>query len=187
MPFGAFVSFRSDKALARVNYRDMGTEELGSVYESLLELQPAVDAALWTFGFIGDANSEKTRGSERKLTGSYYTPSTLVNQLIKSALEPVLVQAIADRPEDPRAAILNLKVLDPACGSGHFLLAAARRMAAEIARIEAGSDISDEIARQHAPPRGRSALYLRRRPESTRGRAVQNGTLDRNSGGPVGR
>ena len=142
--------FRSDKALARVNYRDMGTEELGSVYESLLELQPVVDAALWTFGFIGDGNSEKTRGSERKLTGSYYTPSTLVNQLIKSALEPVLAQVIADRPEDPRAAILNLKVLDPACGSGHFLLAAARRMAAEIARIEAGSDISDEIARQHA-------------------------------------
>ena len=144
--------FRSDQALARVNYRDMGTEELGSVYESLLELQPVVDvnAAPWTFGFIGDGNGDKTRGSERKLTGSYYTPSALVNELIKSALEPVLTQAVADHPENPRAAILNLKVLDPACGSGHFLLAAARRMAAEIARIEAGTDTSDEAARQHA-------------------------------------
>ena len=144
--------FRSDTALARVNYRDMGTEELGSVYESLLELQPVLDvnSAPWTFGFIGDRNGKRIRGSERKLTGSYYTPSTLVNELIKSALEPVLAQAIADRPEDPRAAILNLKVLDPACGSGHFLLAAARRLAAEIARIEASSDTSDEVARQHA-------------------------------------
>ena len=144
--------FRSDQALARVNYRDMGTEELGSVYESLLELQPVVDvnATPWTFGFIGDGNGEKARGSERKLTGSYYTPSALVNELIKSALEPVLTQAVADHPENPRAAILNLKVLDPACGSGHFLLAAARRMAAEIARIESGTDTSDEAARQHA-------------------------------------
>ena len=144
--------FRSDQALARVNYRDMGTEELGSVYESLLELQPVVDvnATPWTFGFIGDGNGDKTRGSERKLTGSYYTPSALVNELIKSALEPVLTQAVADHPENPRAAILNLKVLDPACGSGHFLLAAARRMAAEIARIESGTDTSDEAARQHA-------------------------------------
>ena len=144
--------FRSDKTLARVNYRDMGTEELGSVYESLLELQPVVDVNTtpWTLGFIGDGNGEKTKGSERKLTGSYYTPSTLVNELIKSALEPVLAQAVADRPETPRKAILDLKVLDPACGSGHFLLAAARRMAAEIARIEAGTDTSDEAARQHA-------------------------------------
>ena len=144
--------FRSDQTLARVNYRDMGTEELGSVYESLLELQPVVDvnATPWTFGFIGDGAGKRTRGSERKLTGSYYTPSALVNELIKSALEPVLIQAVTDHPENPRAAILNLNVLDPACGSGHFLLAAARRMAAEIARIDSGTDTSDETARQHA-------------------------------------
>ncbi len=144
--------FRSDAALARVNYRDMGTEELGSVYESLLELQPVLDlnAAPWTFGFAGQENGEKSRGSKRKLTGSYYTPSSLVNELIKSALEPVLAEAVAGHPDNPRKAILDLKVLDPACGSGHFLLAAARRMAAEIARIEAGADTSDEAARQHA-------------------------------------
>ena len=144
--------FSSDKVLVRINYRDMGTEELGSVYESLLELQPTVrvNAKPWTFGFIGDESGENTRGSERKLTGSYYTPSVLVNELIKSVLEPVLSQAVADHPENPRAAILNLKILDPACGSGHFLLAAARRMAGEIVRIESGTDTSDEIARQHA-------------------------------------
>ncbi len=144
--------FRSGDRLARVNYRDMDTEELGSVYESLLELRPVinVDAAPWTFAFIGDGNGKRVKGSERKLTGSYYTPPSLVNELIKSTLDPVIADAVKARPEDPRAAILNLKVVDPACGSGHFLLAAARRLAAEIARIEFGADTSDESTRQHA-------------------------------------
>ena len=144
--------FRSGNSLARVNYRDMDTEELGSVYESLLELRPVidVDASPWTFAFIGDANGERAKGSERKLTGSYYTPPPLVSELIKSTLDPVIADAVKARPEDPRAAILDLKVVDPACGSGHFLLAAARRLAAEIARIESGVDTSDESTRQHA-------------------------------------
>ncbi|MBF0583864.1 MAG: hypothetical protein HQL80_06450, partial [Magnetococcales bacterium] len=46
--------------------------------------------------------------------------------------------------------ILNLKVCDPACGSGHFLLAAARRLAAEISRLQAGFDTPGEQQRQHA-------------------------------------
>ena len=136
----------------RVNYRDMGTEELGSVYESLLELQPVVDVNVtpWAFSFLGDGNEEKVRGSARKLSGSYYTPPTLVTELIKSALEPVLEQAVANHPANPKKAILDLNVIDPACGSGHFLLAAARRMAAEIVRIESDAQSSDEGARQHA-------------------------------------
>ncbi len=144
--------FRSGNGLALVNYRDMDTEELGSVYESLLELRPVigVDATPWTFAFIGDANGERAKGSERKLTGSYYTPPSLVSELIKSTLDPVIADAVNARPEDPRAALLDLKVIDPACGSGHFLLAAARRLAAEIARIESGADTSDERTRQHA-------------------------------------
>ncbi|MDE0175189.1 MAG: N-6 DNA methylase [Defluviicoccus sp.] len=148
----ALAYFRSGSTLARVNYRDMDTEELGSVYESLLELHPVidVDAAPWEFGFAGETNGAETMGSERKLTGSYYTPSTLVNELIKSALEPVMANAVEANPADPRTALLGLKIIDPACGSGHFLLAAARRIAAEVARIEAGSDTPDESARQHA-------------------------------------
>ncbi len=145
-------SFRTEAALVRVNYRDMGTEELGSVYESLLELQPVLDvnSLPWAFSFLGDGNEEKVRGSARKLSGSYYTPPSLVNELIKSALEPVLAQAVADHPANPKKAILDLNVVDPACGSGHFLLAAARRMAAEIVRIESDSESSDESARQQA-------------------------------------
>lgn len=149
----ALSFFRSDHVLVRVNYRDMGTEELGSVYESLLDLHPRIDveARPWVFGFVSDVEAGTTRGSARKLTGSYYTPPSLVNELIKSALEPVMEETIKRHPENPRAALLNLKIIDPACGSGHFLLAAARRMAAELARLETGSDVpDDELVRQRA-------------------------------------
>lgn len=146
----ALCFFRAGAVLARINYRDMDTEELGSVYESLLELQPAinVDANPWRFGFIGDEAEGDTRGSARKLTGSYYTPDELVQELIKSALEPKIAEAM--KAAEPRAALLALKVIDPASGSGHFLLAAARRIAAEVARLDAESDIPEAQAFRHA-------------------------------------
>jgi len=146
----ALCFFRSGAVLARINYRDMDTEELGSVYESLLELQPAikVDASPWRFGFIGDEAEGEARGSARKLTGSYYTPDSLVQELIKSALEPKIAEAL--KAPDPRTALLALKVIDPAAGSGHFLLAAARRIAAEVARLDAESDIPEAQAFRHA-------------------------------------
>ena len=146
----AMCFFRAGAVLARINYRDMDTEELGSVYESLLELQPVinVNANPWGFGFVGDDLEGDTRGSARKLTGSYYTPDELVQELIKSALEPKIAEAL--KAADPRAALLALKVIDLACGSGHFLLAAARRIAAEVARLDADSDIPEAQAYRHA-------------------------------------
>jgi hypothetical protein len=148
----ALAYFRTDAGLTLVNYRDMGAEELGSVYESLLELHPLlrVDASPWSFDLLGASAGDSTKGSVRKITGSYYTPTPLVNELIKSALEPVMAEALSNMPGEPRQALLNLKVLDPACGSGHFLLATARRIAAEIARVSAGADTPDESMRQHA-------------------------------------
>ena len=144
--------FRAERNLARINYRDMDTEELGSVYESLLELRPVINPNVfpWTFAFISDGGDEKVKGSARKLTGSYYTPPSLVSELIKSTLEPVIANAVESNPQDPRTAILKLKVLDPACGSGHFLLAAARRLAQEIVRVESSGSDSEEAARQRA-------------------------------------
>ena len=131
--------FREGAALSRVNYRDMDSEELGSVYESLLELVPemTLSASVRRFGFIGDAEAGSSRGNARKLTGSYYTPDGLVQELIKSALDPVIARTLADNPQAPVRALLELTVCDPACGSGHFLLAAARRIAEEVARLDA--------------------------------------------------
>lgn len=149
----ALAFFQSGGTLNRVNCRDMGTEELGSVYESLLELHPlvSVDAAPWTFSFVGDeAKVTAGKGSERKLSGSYYTPDSLVQELLRSALDPVIEQALRDNPTDPRRALLRLKVLDPACGSGHFLLGAARRLADALARLDSEGDLPDEALRRHA-------------------------------------
>ncbi|ATP52193.1 type II restriction endonuclease [Pseudomonas putida] len=136
----------------RINYRDMDTEELGSVYESLLELIPRINPAAspWQFGFIGDAEGESDQGNARKTSGSYYTPDSLVQELIQSALLPVIDQRLKANPEQPRAALLSIKVCDPACGSGHFLLAAARRLAARLAELDARGDQYTDEQYRHA-------------------------------------
>ena len=148
----ALAFFEDKGSLQRVNYRDMGTEELGSVYESLLELHPVVQVATrpWTFAFAGDDSGGTVKGSERKLSGSYYTPDSLVQELLRSALDPVIERALRDNPTDPRGALLRLRVLDPACGSGHFLLGAARRLADAVARLDMEGDLPDEAARRRA-------------------------------------
>ena len=124
-------------SLAPVDYRNMGSEELGSVYESLLELVPDIDLPARQFGFIGISNEGSTAGNARKLTGSYYTPDALVQELIRSALDPVIAQRLASQPTNPVEALLAMRVIDPACGSGHFLLAAARRLAEQLAQLRA--------------------------------------------------
>ena len=137
--------FRADGGLSRVNYRDMGPEELGSVYESLLELVPDVQGlaspVTARLAFVGDDETDaSTKGNTRKLTGSYYTPDSLVQELIKSALEPVIAQTVKANPERPVEALLSLTICDPACGSGHFLLSAARRLADEVALHRAAAE-----------------------------------------------
>ena len=119
-----------DGAYRAVDYKNLGAEELGSVYESLLELQPELDSTSGTFTL------RAVTGNERKTTGSYYTPHSLVTSLLDTALDLVLDEAA--RKPDPETAILDLKVCDPAVGSGHFLIAAAHRMARRLASIRTG-------------------------------------------------
>jgi hypothetical protein len=115
----------------------MGTEELGSVYESLLELVPRIDLPARTFGFVGITTEGSTSGNARKTTGSFYTPDALVQELIKSALDPVIEARLKENPDRPIDALLSITVCDPSCGSGHFLLAAARRLAEKLAELRA--------------------------------------------------
>ena len=132
--------------LTRVNWRDMETEELGSVYESLLELTPLASADARTFEF---AEGDETKGNARKTSGSYYTPDALVKLLLDSTLDPVLDAAEARGGDDPAGEILKLSIIDPACGSGHFLLGAARRAAGRIAKLRSpGAPSQTEF--QHA-------------------------------------
>ena len=123
----SLVRDREAKAVRQVDYRNLGTRELGSVYESLLELHPEVDVDARTFKLVSAA------GAERKLTGSYYTPESLIERLLDEALNPILDEA--EHSSDPEQALLDLRVLDPACGSGHFLISAGHRIAGRLASV----------------------------------------------------
>ena len=129
-----------------VDYRHLGAEELGSVYESLLELRPTVDLAQRTLTL------QNLAGSERRTTGTYYTPPGLVSALLDSALDPVLDDAVKNAVDraDAEARLLALTVCDAACGSGHFLVAAARRLAQRLAQLRSGEDEPTPADVQHA-------------------------------------
>ncbi|MCA9694894.1 MAG: N-6 DNA methylase [Myxococcales bacterium] len=93
--------------------------ELAALHEALLELQPQLDLGrrqLMPRAAVGHA---------RRTGGSYYTPPTLVERLLDDALDPLLAGRDVDEA-------LALRVCDPACGAGHLLAAAARRLAGRI-------------------------------------------------------
>lgn len=122
-----------------VDWRHLGAQELGSIYESLLELHPEISDNSFKL--------QSAQGNDRKTTGSYYTPTALIESLLETALDPVVDQAL--KAENPEVALLNLKICDPACGSGHFLLAAANRIARRLACLRTGdSEPSVDAARQ---------------------------------------
>jgi len=151
------LSWLSDKtAMLPVNWRAMETEELGSVYESLLELQPQLGDDGKTLVFASETAEQK--GNQRKTTGSYYTPDSLVQALLDTALDPVLDKTETEAT-DPAKALLKLSVIDPACGSGHFLLAAARRIATRLARIRAEGTPSLADFRHALRDVARSCIY----------------------------
>ena len=124
--------------LVKINYSSLDVEEFGSVYEGILEMrpfiQPGVSASEWSFGFVG--------GLDRKSTSSYYTRPDLVQHLIKTALEPVIKEKISSlaTTEEKVKALLNMKVCDPASGSGHIVLAMARTIAWYICTLRTGED-----------------------------------------------
>ena len=92
----------------RISYHDLGVEQLGSVYERVLEHEPAATAR---------RSCSRARRRERKTTGSFYTPQALTEFLVRRTLTPLVEGRTADE-------ILELRVVDPAMGSGAFLVAA---------------------------------------------------------------
>lgn len=124
--------------LIRANYGALNVEEFGSVYEGLLEYEPVIlpDGAQTSFAFKA--------GDERANTGSHYTPDELVQPLIKHSLDYLIAERL--KAPDPQAALLSLRVADVACGSGHILLAAARRIGQELAIVRTGEDQPSPLA-----------------------------------------
>ena len=121
-----------------INYRDLSVQQLGSLYESLLEREPVRTEE----GRV----EVRPNPYARKDSGSFFTPQELVDLIVDRTLKPLAEERLAafekrsdelrvDRrpvPErladllrlDPAEAVLDLKVLDPAMGSGHFLVTA---------------------------------------------------------------
>ena len=130
---------------SRIDFRNLGSEELGSVYESLLELHPTIDPDQRLVSL------DTAAGHERKTTGAYYTPASLIAQVLDDALDPIVEETIAgkDGPE-AEAAILDLTVCDPACGSAHFLVAASHRLAKYVAIARTGDPEPAPMAIQQA-------------------------------------
>ena len=135
------VTQSKGQGLRRVDFAHLGAEELGSIYESLLELVPRLDLEAREFTLVDLA------GNDRKTSGSYYTPSSLIDLVLDEALDPLLDEV--ERAADPEAALLATTVCDPACGSGHFLVAAARRIADRLATIRGRLSDSDPTPADH--------------------------------------
>lgn len=156
----------------RVNFRNLKIDALGSVYESLLEERPMLGPD-GRFAFY----QQTGRGNQRKATGSYYTPPELVAELIKTALLPVIESRLkeaaetrsredtgeAENPGDfatlreapdlrtaLRQAILGIKVVDPACGSGAFLIQALDALAEALLKVDLGDEQPSELQLREA-------------------------------------
>ena len=132
-----------------VNYRDMSVQQLGSIYEHLLEQEPVRDDD----GKI----AVRPNSYARKDSGSFFTPQELVDLIVDRTLKPLAEERLTafearsrelksdrrPRPErlaelhklDPAEAVLDLKVLDPAMGSGHFLVTAVDFLSDYIAEL----------------------------------------------------
>ncbi len=116
-----------------VSYRNLEVQQLGSIYERLLERVPRHEPD----GEITVAISPYAR----KDSGSYYTPQELVDLIVEQTLRPLVeerVRAFRDDPReanDPAEAVLRLRVLDPAMGSGHFLITAIDWLAEQLAAL----------------------------------------------------
>lgn len=114
--------------------------DIGSAYEWLLSLHPHIER-----DNTGNSSYRlrAARRGRRTSTGAFYTPDTLVQHLLDQSLEPLIERAVASAPtaDARRHAILDLRLCDPACGGGNFLLAAAKRLAHRLAaRDDAHAD-----------------------------------------------
>jgi hypothetical protein len=127
----------------QINYRDLGVEQLGAVYERVLDLDPPTARerpAAERRAAEARAVTRVRHSVARKQTGTFYTPQPLAEYVVRRTLAPL----VAGRGADD---ILALRVLDPAMGSGAFLIAACRFLAAAHARalIEEGRASASDL------------------------------------------
>ncbi len=160
-----------------INYRDMSVQQLGSIYERLLEREPVRDE----LGMI----VVRPNSYARKDSGSFYTPQELVDLIVDRTLKPLADERLAafekkskelkrdHRPKDvreaelrdldPAEAVLDLKVLDPAMGSGHFLVTAVDFLSDYVAElVEYVPAVPEWLAGEYASPLVERIAAIRR-------------------------
>ncbi|MCB1432430.1 MAG: restriction endonuclease [Alphaproteobacteria bacterium] len=137
-----------------INYRNLSVQQLGSIYERLLEYEVVRDGAEITV---------RPNIFARKGSGSYYTPDDLVQLILHETLEPLIERhkrSFHDKIEelgkgalpahrrigqlrtlDPATALLDLKICDPAMGSGHFLVSLVDFMADQVIAAMAEAEL----------------------------------------------
>lgn len=122
---------------------------LSAAHEAQLDDEAGLDAAASAFSLRPGPRQA------RRMGGSFYTPLDLVASVLDAALAPLIAAATVDVSGKPRppaeaeAALLALRIVDPACGSGHILVAALHRLAAVLARVRcagAAPEAADLVA-----------------------------------------
>ncbi|MGZ8940955.1 MAG: Eco57I restriction-modification methylase domain-containing protein, partial [Limisphaerales bacterium] len=144
-----------------INYRDLSVQQLGSIYERLLEHEVTREDGEIVI---------RPNISARRSSGSYYTPGDLVALILEETIEPLVsarmnafmvtfeelsASTIAEdrrigklKQLDPAQKLLELKICDPAMGSGHFLVSLVDYLADQViaAMAEAESLVADYVS-----------------------------------------
>lgn len=142
-----------------INYRNLSVQQLGSIYERLLEYDVVLD---------GEKLEIRPNVFARKKSGSYYTPDDLVQLILSETMQPLITSIKADfhskieelgkgelaphqkigqlKIVDPASKLLELKIVDPAMGSGHFLVSLVDFLSDRViaAMAEAGEEVNRE-------------------------------------------
>jgi len=121
-----------------LDYSALETRHLGSIYEHLLEYHLTIK---------NKKISELPDPKDRRISASYYTPDYIVNYIVSKNIEPLISEIVANNPDKNTQLekILSLKILDPAMGSGHFLIGAVNYLAKRICEIEYGEVREKEL------------------------------------------
>ena len=136
----SLTTVRTGRMRMHVDYRNLGVEELGAVYESLLDYTLTIAATpIGSEGRVVPAGHAylAALSTERADLASYYTPSDLVDLLLARSLDPLIEERLAAAGTDlasQERALLSLKVMDPACGSAAILIGALGRIASAVAQ-----------------------------------------------------
>ncbi|NJP96395.1 hypothetical protein HCN51_44370 [Nonomuraea sp. FMUSA5-5] len=152
----ALTTVQTGRVRMHVDYRNLGVEELGAVYESLLD---------YTLSIASTATNVDGRtvrpgeaylaplSIERSDLASYYTSTDLVDLLLARSLDPLIEDTLAkagDNQDDQVRALLGLRVIDPACGSAAILIGALDRIAYAVAKARSAPQEPRDTDLAHA-------------------------------------